>query len=258
MKTITILQRPGFDEWRNQARLCLAERRKPHDVLWQDSFAEADLFAQDDAPCAMTAVKTVPKDFIDRARYAACHAAPDRFTLLYRILWRLTHGQKHLLQLKTDADILKMNGYVKAVRRDAYKITAFLRFRETADGRFVAWYEPEHFSLDLSLPFFQTRFKNMQWSILTPYLAAHWDGETLNRQDNPDPTQRPQDDNIEKYWLTYYGAIFNPARPKKAAMLNQMPKKYWKNMPETVLVREMLHTSEARARQMIDAGKGTS
>lgn len=91
----------------------------------------------------------------------------------------------------------------------------------------------------------------MRWSILTPYRAAHWDKKSLTLQDNPDKSLWPDNDKVEEYWLTYYASIFNPARPKKKAMLSQMPKKYWKNMPETKLIGELLQTSDQRARDMI-------
>lgn len=257
MKIITINTCPGFDEWRQHARLCLQESIKPGQILWQSKDAqEQDLFAGPTSQAVrQTGVFSVSRDFLELARIAACHASADRFTLLYRVLWRLCHENKKLLHYKTDADILKLNTYVKAVRRDAYKIKAFLRFREVriaSDKYFIAWYEPEHYSLELSLPFFQTRFKNMAWSILTPYLAAYWDREILTLQANPDRSRIPQHDDIERYWLTYYAAIFNPARAKKAAMMNHMPKKYWKNMPETALIPDLLRQSESRARKMIE------
>jgi probable DNA metabolism protein len=147
---------------------------------------------------------------------------------------------------------------VKAVRCDAYKITEFLRFREASGSHgahFIAWYEPEHYTLELSVDFFKTPFRNMTWSILTPYLAAHWDQEDLVFQVNPDVSQYLKDDEVETYWLKYYATTFNPARPKKQAMLNQMPKKYWKNMPETSLINDMLRHADACTRTMLDTDK---
>ena len=91
----------------------------------------------------------------------------------------------------------------------------------------------------------------MRWSILTPYRAAHWNGENLFLEDNPDPALYPKDDKIEQYWLTYYASIFNPARPKKNAMMSSMPKKYWKNMPESILINNLLKNSQAQAKAMI-------
>ena len=46
-------------------------------------------------------------------------------------------------------------------------------------------------------------------------------------------------------WKRYYAAIFNPARLKVKAMLKEMPKKYWANMPETALVRELVKKGES-------------
>lgn len=257
MKSIVIRTCPGFEDWRDHARACLQQGIRPDQILWQDRPChEPDLFLNDMHMASKPPDRLhVPREFISLAQQAICHASRDRFSLLYRLLWRLVHDDKNLLYHKTDNDVLKLNAYVKAVRRDAYKIKAFLRFRETRHENqemFVAWYEPEHYSLELSLPFFQTRFKNMSWSILTPYLAAHWDKESLSLSPNPDPSIVPKDDMVEQYWLKYYASTFNPARPKKSAMLNQMPKKYWKNMPETVLIKDMLRTSESRARKMID------
>ena len=39
-------------------------------------------------------------------------------------------------------------------------------------------------------------------------------------------------------------------------MLNQMPKKYWKTMPETVLIKDMIDTAEQKTREMIQKSNG--
>lgn len=268
MKSIVIQSVPGFAEWRQAARECLSNEIPPGEVLWRtgtstqhdllaDDVALSDVYPAVQAKNANPEPRTVPGEFLQNAEAAACHSQPQRYDLLYRLLWRICHENRHLLKLKTDNDVLQFDKMIKAVRRDAYKITAFLRFRKISQHdaeHFVAWYEPEHYTLERVLPFFQTRFKNMRWSILTPYRAAHWDGEHILLQDNPDPALFPQHDQIEQYWLTYYASIFNPARPKKQAMLAQMPKKYWKNMPETKLVDDLMKTSATRTQRMI-AGK---
>lgn len=260
MKNFIIQTIPGFDEWRIQARACLAAGLHPRDANWVTfSELQVSLFDSDGMPDKFSGqAPNVSKDFMDRAKTVACHKDADRFNLLYRILWRITNENRNLLKLSTDDDILRLNGMVKAVRRDAYKITAFLRFREInhdGQGYFVAWYEPEHYTLERVLHFFETRFRNMSWSILTPYRAAHWNSKEITLQDNPDPNLYPKDDKVEQYWLAYYANIFNPARPKKGAMLNQMPKKYWKNMPETVLIRDMLRNADQRAKDMVEKSK---
>lgn len=262
MKKVTISSVPGYDEWRKASRECLAQHIPPENVTWQTSQSnQDDLFAVTDSANAIGESQTnyrIPRSVLTLLKYALCHQAPDRFALCYRVLWRVVFENRNLIHLKTDEDVLRLNVLAKAVKRDAYKISAFLRFREVVlDGQehFIAWYEPEHFSLELKLDFFQTRFKNMCWSILTPYRAAHWNTKTLVLEDNPDPSIIPNDDRIEKYWLTYYANIFNPARVKTKALLSSMPKKYWKNMPETSLINDMIRQSDARARKMILNGK---
>lgn len=261
MHHITIQTIPGFEEWRNAARQCLQKNIPPDQIIWTENGAEqVNLLLQENIEIFSdnkTQLK-IPKAFIEMAEQVVCHSNPDKYALLYRILWRIIHENKNLLHILTDSDILKMRSYVKAVRRDAYKITAFLRFREVnIDGEnyYIAWYEPEHFTLELKLDFFMKRFKNMRWSILTPYRAAHWSGHDLVLEDNPDPSLYPEEDQIEKYWWGYYANIFNPARLKLQAMTNQMPKKYWKNMPETKIIQELINTSEKRVKHMIDNQK---
>lgn len=267
MKTIHIKSIPGCEEWRENARHLLNEQIHPNNVIWNVAHDnQADLLGWIEGEGAnhrkLGPVKKevsknsyhVPKYTMDFLNTALCHKSDEKFALCYRVIWRVIFENRNLLHLKTDNDVIRLSSMVKAVNRDAYKMSAYLRFRSVHHGEaehFIAWYEPEHYSLEVKLNFFKTRFRNMRWSIITPYRAAHWDTDELTLDDNPDPSVYPKDDNIEKYWLTYYANIFNPARPKKNAMLSAMPKKYWKNMPETVLIDGLLRDSEAKAKEMI-------
>jgi DNA polymerase len=56
-------------------------------------------------------------------------------------------------------------------------------------------------------------------------------------------------------WKTYYAAIFNPARLKIGAMLKEMPRRYWKNMPETALVPGLIASAQARESGMIEQAR---
>ena len=266
MKTFEITTVPGFEQWRLSARKAIQAGLPPHEVTWSGSaVTQYDLFVdtvtvepEHPVNCEGESRVHVSQRFLQMARIAICHNSSERFALLYRVLWRLVYENRSLLSLKTDNDMIALNRLIKQVHRDAYKITAFLRFRELKqddESVFVAWYEPEHYTLELKLPFFHKRFKNMQWFILTPYRSAFWDGSELQLEDNPDPAIYPSEDDVEHYWLTYYANIFNPARIKREAMLSQMPKKYWKNMPETALIPEMLKNAEHRARRMISESK---
>jgi DNA polymerase len=92
----------------------------------------------------------------------------------------------------------------------------------------------------------------MRWSILTPELSVHWDGSRLSEGPGAVRTDAPQGDPLEAMWRTYYAHIFNPARLKVGAMLKEMPKKYWRNMPETSLVQPLIAGARSRELEMID------
>ena len=132
---------------------------------------------------------------------------------------------------------------------------AFVRFRrieQDGDEHFVAWFEPEHHIVRSNASFFVRRFAGMRWSILTPQLSIHWDKDKLLEGPAAQREDAPTEDAIEEQWKTYYGSIFNPARLKVKAMLKEMPKKYWHNMPETALVSELIQSARNRELAMIE------
>jgi len=196
---------------------------------------------------------TVPREFIERAETAICHSDGERFALLYRMLWRM-RTEPALLRIASEPDVRRFETMEKAVRRDIHKMRAFVRFREIGEGddeRFVAWFEPEHFIVERNAPFFVRRFTGMRWSILTPHLCVHWNLTNLTFTPGADKRDAPTEDAAEELWLTYYENIFNPARLKTQAMQKEMPKKYWRNLPEAPLISRLVAGADAAAREMI-------
>jgi uracil-DNA glycosylase len=257
----TVFIQPDYDAWRAAARQLLTEGVRPDEVLWCDDPQEAALFTEAVPTAVMPvaqAVKVSPA-FLDMARSAAAHTDGRRWALLYRVLWRLTlGGERHLLSVATDADVRMMQGWCKAVGRDIHKMHAFVRFRlvgvNEATGReqFVAWFEPDHRIVRLAISFFEKRFAGMDWSILTPYECAHWDGQRLSFTPGVPRGSAPDADALDDLWRTYYRNIFNPARVKISAMQSEMPKKYWKNLPEAELISDLLAGSAARVQGMLE------
>ncbi|MEO8922464.1 MAG: UdgX family uracil-DNA binding protein, partial [Caldimonas sp.] len=144
----------------------------------------------------------------------------------------------------------------QAVRRDMHKMKAFVRFRTLDDDPggaplHVAWFEPEHHIVEATAPFFARRFSTMRWAILTPERSVRWDGERLTLGPPARRDQAPPADAGETLWLTYYESIFNPARLKVQAMQKEMPRRYWRNLPETRLIGPLIAGSSERSMSMI-------
>ena len=248
---------PGgsFAEWRDAARALLAENVPPGEVLWgaeESLFADAVLHEE-----PKDGSIKVPASFMDFARSVACHVDPVKWALLYQILWRLTRGgERHLLEIASDPDMAKARLLEKAVRKEIHKMHAFVRFRlittdgETGREHYAAWFEPEHFSVEPAAPFFRKRFANMDWSIFTPKGCAHWNGEELAFTPGVlrNPVENP--DQLENVWRTYYRSIFNPTRLKVKMMTQEMPRRYWKNLPEADLIEELIDNSQRRVTSM--------
>src|SRR6476661_1610513 len=245
---VTISAPDDFEGWRDAAR-DLAEAGVPAmAIVWLVEGGEAGLFGIEAAQ-PVAASFPVPRSFVDLARDAICHSDPERFALLYALLLRLKNDRR-AIDDEADPLVRRLQGLAKAVRRDIHKMHAFVRFREL-DGRFVAFFEPEHHIVRRSASFFVDRFTNMRWSILTPELSIHWDGEILSEGPGAAPADAPCGDPTEDIWRTYYANIFNPARLKVGAMLKEMPKKYWRNMPETSLVQPLIAGARQRELEMI-------
>ncbi|WP_338426351.1 UdgX family uracil-DNA binding protein [Sphingopyxis kveilinensis] len=244
---------PGdFAEWRSAARGLLAGGVAPEAVSWRGSDEGASLFG-DAVAAAPTARLSLPREFVEIADRVICHRSAEVPARLYRIAWRALRDRQ-LLARTTDADVDWLRGADKAIRRDVHKMHAFVRFRRLgeANGResFAAWFEPSHRILRLTAPFFQRRFYGMDWAIVTPDARAIWRDETLTFGPGGTKNEVPDSDVVEDQWRTYYGAIFNPARVKIDAMRAEMPKKYWKNLPEAQDIAPLLAGAAARVERM--------
>jgi DNA polymerase len=230
------------------------------EISWQVEGGPGDLFAAElpMAPAAPPGAFSVPRPFIELARSVVCHSHLQRFALLYEMLLRLRDNPK-ALEDSADPLLRQLERMAREVRRDIHKMRAFVRFREVeaSDGtRYVAWFEPEHHIVRSNAGFFTRRFANMAWSILTPELCAHWDSAELHFSPGATRADAPAGDPLEETWKTYYASIFNPSRLKTNAMVKEMPKKYWKNMPETALVKDLVAGAQAREARMVETSRG--
>ena len=254
---VALAHATDLDGWRSAARSLLARDLKPEMIEWTAGSEVPGLFATDCAATSFAVESTyqmrVPREFVTLCSTVILHSDPDRFALLYRLLWRL-RGERELLRVAFDADVSHADLLANAVRRDMHKMKAFVRFKEIFDDGplYLAWFEPAHNIVEATAPFFARRFATRRWSILTPKSAAHWDGDALTFGPGARREDVPTSDRLEDLWRGYYASIFNPARLKVKAMQSQMPRKYWHNLPEANLIAPLIESAHRRTQEMIE------
>ena len=258
MELIRLAGETDFEGWRAAARQLRIAGIPPERAIFTVGDGPGDLWAGNAPPVRMdgsTPAFNVPREFVELAEEVVCHRDEDRWILLYSLLWRLGR-EPDLLKIVTDPEVARALELQKNVAKAVHKMHAFVRFREVPDVEpetFVAWFEPAHRVVELAAPFFARRFANMRFSILTPDRCAHWDGEELTYTPGATADQAPSEDALEEFWRTYYASIFNPARLKTKAMRKEMPKQYWRNLPEASLIPSLIAGAGARTEAMVGA-----
>ena len=234
------------DGFRAAVRALIANDVQPNAVTWQAAttpslFDAPELPAGAPVPLASEAAALV--------QLVVCHRDPERYALLYSLIWRIRQGERKLLEVHSDPLVHRLAMLAKAVHRDLHKMHAFLRFRRVPDAldeRYVAWFEPDHFILEKAAGFFVDRFRRLHWSILTPIGSLHWDGDKLRQGPPARREDAPVADDFEAVWADYYASTFNPARLNVGLMQQHMPLKYWRNMPETRLIPGLVRNAASR------------
>jgi DNA polymerase len=141
----------------------------------------------------------------------------------------------------------------KEVEKDRYRMRAFVRFRRVLqqdEEWYVAWYTPEHRTLDLNAQFFLERFRGMRWAILTRYATMQWDLAKLSFGPGVPASTAPAEDVLEELWRTYYRSIYNPGRLNLDAMRAQLPVRRWAELPESRAIPELVRLSRGAMAQM--------
>jgi DNA polymerase len=111
-----VVIQPTLDSWRAAARKLLADGIPPEEIVWREAATQGGLFEPEvirETPGA--ADFRVPRAFVEIAGAAARHTDPERWRLLYSVLWRLTHGSADLLSSEGDPDVLRLRRIAKPI-----------------------------------------------------------------------------------------------------------------------------------------------
>ncbi len=204
---VTLAHEVDWAGWRAAARRLVLGGVPPEDVAWS-----VCPFGEDPAPApAVPGAFSVPRALVALAQAVIQAQEPDRFALLYRLLFRIHGGERQLLEEAADPDVRRARILSQDVQRETHRMRALLRFA-TTDRHAVAWWMPRHYVLEANAAVFAERLGRTPWSILTPYRGAHGDGTALCFTEGVPPDAVPDEVALLAYWRTHFTGDF-PCRP---------------------------------------------
>ncbi len=156
-----------------------------------------------------------------------------RHEVIFNCIIKTILVKKDLLLNFSDFHFFNLNKIVDAVRLEAHRFLGFIRFSKSQNGVFYACFEPDNDIIDLILPHFKKRFYAIPFilhDVKNGKLYATFKGKT-ERHFNLYKKAKISDD-YAKLFKTYYDTVFIKERKNERQMLNYMPRRYHKNMPE--------------------------
>ncbi len=172
MRQIMLKSETDWEGWRQAARALVLAGTAPEDLTWS---VGGTIGVLSDG----SGTFPVPRALVSLAALAIQARDPERFGLLYSLVWRTHAGDQ---PPEDDIDLLLVRRMALAVRADAHRMRTNMRFLPVAeDGgtRFLGWFEPAHFVLQANAQRMARHYPELILSIVTPDGAAHRDGSSL-------------------------------------------------------------------------------
>jgi DNA polymerase len=217
MEIIRLASEIDFEGWRAAARRLRAAGVPPEAVIWTVDGAAPPPVCPSETATRPKSGFTVSRDFLAFAAVVVLHRSNERFSLLYRLIWRMAR-EPGVMGLGADPDVARTRGFAQAVGRAERKMKAVLDFHlVSGPGQpeiHAAWFEPAHRVTERTAPFFLQRLGGAPFSILTPDVCLHWDGDRMRASPGADPADAPTEPSLERYWRARYATIFDSARPE--------------------------------------------
>src|SRR5438132_463376 len=117
---VTLAAEDDFEGWRDAARDLAEAGVPPEAVVWRVEGRTADLFSVETQQ-PQGASFSVPRHFVSLAKSVICHSDPERFALLYFMLWKL-RSNRSAMEDRADPLTDQLEKLAKEVRRDVHKM----------------------------------------------------------------------------------------------------------------------------------------
>lgn len=203
MRHAVLESETDWDGWRRATRALILAGAEPNAVRWRvggraEKLPEAE------------GTFNVSRRLVSIASLAIQARAPERFGLLYRIVWRAQHGELP----DDDPELHQAQSLAFEVRAEAHRMRTHIRYMPAQEGnqtRYLGWYEPVHRVLEANAQLIARRFPDHRFSIVTPDGSAHWNSEILSF--GTGLKQAEDDATLAAWWEAHSAAVLADANP---------------------------------------------
>ncbi|GAN60728.1 uracil-DNA glycosylase [Acetobacter cibinongensis] len=179
---IVLAHEVDFATWRQAVRYHVSRGTRPEELSWS-VLKSADIFGQNvshpvwKAPEAGGAL-TLPRSLVERLVLAIQVQDPDRFSRLYKLVYRVVHEGLDLQQDNIDSDRLLVDQWVTSIKQESAAFRQAFAAHYRNGGRDAWYYEPHNYILEANAAFCRARVAE-RWAVHTPYRSMQWDGRAL-------------------------------------------------------------------------------
>lgn len=161
--------------------------------------------------------------------FSSCNE--EKEIVIARTLKKLyTHGFSYINS--ADSDVVKFRNILQRLSREVHAYKGLLRFNEY-DGILFAKFTPENDILNYVYNHFKKRLKNEKFIIADTKrkkaVLHSGHGEFIDFTEAKD--FKIEDEYVD-LWREFYDSIGIEERKSEKLRISNMPKKYWKNLPE--------------------------
>ena len=94
-------------------------------------------------------------------KYAFRSGDKNKNTVIFNYLKRTFEYRKNISDKFSEREVMDYYDLIKRISLEVHRMKGFLRFSESAEGIFYAHFEPDNDIVDLLVPHFERRFKNI-------------------------------------------------------------------------------------------------
>ena len=146
MPHIVLARETDWDGWRNATRAHVLAGTPPETLTWSIGGTAIPLGnpLPDGPPAQGGGSFGVPRALVALAAQAIQARDPDRFDLLYRLVWRAQAGEP-VLEQRDDPELTRARRLALAVRAEAHRMRTHLRYLalpDTHPTHYLGWVRP--------------------------------------------------------------------------------------------------------------------